>query len=194
MNKNMFHVKRGRAFRALGLMALLFAGAPALAQVNRCTAADGKVSFSDRPCAENQQGGALRGLPGVTVPPPGRDASALARESAAARISAAQSPECRGLSERIRGYTLEGVERISEYLVRNTVDRYERECAEQAREAVVAENSRKEAEQIRQYIVQQECATKRRVLQERRPKQASLSESDRRAFTAVAAEVARDCS
>lgn len=179
------------------LLSALAAGA-AHANVYRCSGADGKVVFSDKPCPAGQSGATVRIAPSPSAAPspaprpPSADAGAAARQAAADRIAAALSPECRVLTERVRNFTFEGAGAMSEAEARELIERTERQCGDALRRAVEAEHARNVA--ARQAEARRaECAAQRRVLDERRPRLASLSPADRAAFEQLEREVARDC-
>jgi hypothetical protein len=181
------------------LLLTLAAGA-AQANVYRCSGADGKVVFSDKPCPAGQSGATVRIAPSPPAAPSpaarpqglAPDTGAAARKAAADRIAAALSPECRVLTERVRNFTFEGAGAMSEAEARELFERTERECGDALRRAVEAEHARAAA--ARQAEARRaECAAQRRVLDERRPRLASLPPSDRAAFEQLEREVARDC-
>ena len=76
--------------------------------------------------------------------------------------------------------------------VKATLDRYEQQCVVPGKTAIAAENARNEAKQ-KQLMVDEECKEIRRVLDERRPRLASMSSEDKKAFAASEANVARVC-
>ena len=191
-------------------MALFMAASSAQAAIHKCTGADGKVAFSDQPCVGGQTAATVKPAavaPILPIPPPppvspdgnnapagtpAKDPDAAARAAARERIRAGQTPQCLTLGDRVTSLVDSGARGVSPAEVKATVDRYEQQCAAQVRAAIAAENSRNEALQ-KQLMVDLECKEKRRVLSERRPRLASLSSEDRKAFSAVEADVARVC-
>lgn len=182
----------------------VWAASSAQAAIHKCTGADGKVAFSDQPCVAGQAAATVKPAAAAPMPPVSPNANkapvaasvsdpdAAARAAAWERIRAAQTPQCLTLGDRITSLMDSGARGVTGAEVKATVDRYERQCAAQARTANGAENLRNEARQ-KQLTVDEECKEKRRVLSERRPRLASLSSEDRKAFSAVEADVARVC-
>lgn len=177
---------------SLLLLAALWAGA-AQASVYRCSAADGRVVFSDKPCPAGQTGAPVRIAPSPPAAPAAApDAGAAARKAAADRLDAALSPECRALAERVRRFALEGAGAMGEAEVRELIERTERQCGDAMRRAVEAENARNVA--ARQAEARRAaCDAQRRVLDERRPRLGTLPPAERAAFEQLEREVARDC-
>jgi Domain of unknown function (DUF4124) len=188
----------------LAMVVVLAAGVlPAGAAIHKCTGSDGKVTFGDQPCAVGHSAATVKpaaaptvqgapianNLPGGAVP---KDPDAAARAAAFARIRASQTPQCLALGDRIAALVEKGSQGVTGVEIKAMVDRYEQQCAAQARAANAAENARNEARQ-KQLIVDEECKVKRRVLAERRPRLASLSLEDQKAFAAVETDVARGC-
>ena len=195
------------------------------AAVHKCIGADGKVTFSDQPCAVGQAAAAVKpAATGQTTPPkaaisppvtngatgatPGRTAGSTAESTTGitaggssedpqdaasrARIRAALPPHCVVLGERIGKYFENGAVGATEAEYQVIFRRYQQECAAQARAASAAEDATRVARQKKQ-VAEQECATKRQVLAERRPRLANLSSEDKKAFAAVDADVAATC-
>lgn len=188
---------------AMGFMVLVWILVPqAHAAIYKCTGADGKVSFNDQPCTAGQVAATVKSaapprpsLPNANSAPGSLSASdpdAASRAAAHERFRAAQTPQCVALGDRITSLIESGARGVGGVEVKETIDRYEQQCAAQARVAMNAENARGEARQ-KQLVVDGECAEKRRVLAERRPRLASLSSEDKKAFAAVESEVARVC-
>ncbi len=165
---------------------------PASAAVYKCTGADGRVVFSDQPCLAGQATTAVREPAGAPPAKP-QDASEAARAATRARLRAAQTPECAEMADRIASFGQSGGATASNAQMNALVSRYDQQCAARMREAVEAENKRKEDEAQKRVLADTTCAEKRRVLNERRAKLATLSEADKRAVAALEAEVTRDC-
>ena len=194
----------GRSQCLLAGMVLVLAASSAQAAIHKCTGADGKVAFSDKPCVAGQIAATLKSATVAPIPPmtpggnnaparaPVNDPDNADLAASRERIRAAQTPQCQAFGDRIVSLIDSGARGVSPAEVKATVDRYEQQCAAQVRAANAAENSRNEARQ-KQLMVDEECKQKRRVLSERRPRLASLSSEDRKAFSAVEADVALVC-
>ncbi len=193
----------------------------AQAAVHKCTSADGKVTFSDQPCAVGQAAAAVKPAAiGQTTPPKaassppvtngatGATAGSTAESTTGitaggssedpqdaasrARIRAALPAHCVVLGERIGKYFENGAVGATEAEYQVIFRRYQQECAAQARAASAAEDATRVARQKKQ-VAEQECTAKRQVLAERRPRLANLSSEDKKAFAAVEADVASTC-
>ncbi len=151
------------------------------AQVYRCKGPDGRVSLGDRPCPEGVSGEALKGLPGVPVPPAKSSEPALEPQLS-------NSSECERLRERTRYDRSTGSRSAAS--IRNAVDRYQQECLGYTR---TAGKSKDRDAELRREFADQGCEIKRRAVRDGHDKLATMSSSDRRAHNAMAAEVARDC-
>ena len=222
MTYRMFHVKlipdagssanrrKDVTGHALCILALLFMActAPsAHAAVYKCTGADGKVAYSDQPCVAGQAATTVKpaAVPdkntaknssknggGDTGQDPSKDNSAIARTAAQDRIRASQTPQCLALGDRISSMMETGAIGVAAAEVKATLDRYEQQCGVPGKAAIAAENARNEAKQ-KQLMVDEECKHVRQVLDERRPRLASFSSEDKKAFAALEANVARAC-
>ena len=163
----------------------------ASAAINKCISPDGKVVFSDQPCLTGQTGTALKeAVQSPAIKP--QDASEAARQAARQRLRAGVTPDCADMHDKLDRYTLSKGASMSGAELESMLDRYEQRCAPQMREAIKAENDRNVAQSKRLTAIN-ECAAKRRVLDERRPKFASLSADEKRMFALIETEVARDC-
>lgn len=183
------------------LLVLASASPPVQAAIHKCTGADGKVAFSDQPCAGGQSAATVKPVaaaPAVPASPNVSTGSATTKDrdaesSAAARgegIRSAPTPECVALGNRIAAFMQKSPCEGAEAEAKPMFDWHEQQCAAQARAVIGAENARSEARQ-KQFILDEECKEKGRVLAERRPRLASLSNEDKKTFAAVKAEVAR---
>jgi hypothetical protein len=189
----MFHVKpiiMPPVFLA-GILAAMLLPISAYAAINKCTASDGKVVFSDQPCPSNQSETVVKPAAPARPGNPGLAGKNTASD-AAVRISAALSPECAALAEKIRSFVLDGAAATTESEIKATMARFDKQCADSMRKATAAENARQEAEQKRLMLVS-ECQAKKRVVQERRARPGGVSDADKPALAAVEAEIARDC-
>ncbi len=200
---NLFHVKpsrNGKSFSvpllSIGAMLLLLNGQPVLAGVHKCTSSDGRVRFSDLPCAAGQLGGATKigaGVANAQSPPMPRgiDTSEAARATAPVRLRPAQSPECNELGDRIKRYVEKGTGPVYEGVVKADTDRFDKQCAARACETIQLEMEQSVVER-KQQETQLACREKRRMLDARRGLLASLNESDQRAVSGLESEVTRD--
>lgn len=200
----LFHVKH------LLLAALLCSAAlPASAQkMYRCPSANGGTAFSDTPCTNGQgsevtvkpSGGAAASTAGNA---PKLDTPRAAMDKRNAEYDAMLSPECRRARQAFQTKVDQkgGIEELMKE--GNPISKAWEDCQFAAKDAIgklnardqekVAAEERKRAEQDRIALRKQECATKQKVLDDRRPRLPQLSESDRAAFRAVENDVAINC-
>lgn len=179
---------------AFAIMAALMATPIAQAAIHKCTGADGKVTFSDQPCAAGQGAAVVKPVapsaaPAIMGAP---DASEKARTEARDRLRKGQTPECLALADRMQNLLKDNVGKAPPAELDTVVNQYEQRCAARMRELVQAEAARNE-QRAREQTRKSDCDAKRRVLDERRSRLAQLSEPEKRAFTTVESEVARDC-
>jgi Domain of unknown function (DUF4124) len=190
-----FQFVSARRSLALAIAAVFLLAVPLVeAAIHKCTGADGKVTFSDQPCAAGQGASVVKpAAPGVaptaTAAP---DASERARAEARDRLRRGQTPECLALADRMQNLLKDNAGKAPPADLDTVVNQYEQRCAARMRELLQAEAARTE-QLAREQARKSDCDAKRRVLDERRPRLAQLSEQDRRAFAAVESEVARDC-
>ena len=184
---------------------MVWAATAASAAVYKCTGADGKIAYRDQPCTAGQAATTVK--PATVAPLPSglgsgspsannssagiankggdkdssQDPGAAAPSAARDRIRAGQTPQCVTLGDRITSHIETGARGVAPAEMKATADRYEQQCAAQAKTAIAAENARNEARQ-KQLMVDEECKEKRRVLAERRPRLASLSSEEKKPF------------
>ena len=184
---------------------MVWAATAASAAVYKCTGADGKIAYRDQPCTAGQAATTVK--PATVAPLPSglgsgspsannssagvaskggdkdssQDPGAAAPSAARDRIRAGQTPQCVTLGDRITSHIETGARGVAPAEVKATADRYEQQCAAQAKTAIAAENARNEARQ-KQLMVDEECKEKRRVLAERHPRLASLSREEKKPF------------
>ncbi|TAG27288.1 MAG: DUF4124 domain-containing protein [Burkholderiales bacterium] len=203
-----FHVKHLSAFALLALLLTLCL--PANAQkIYRCTNASGGVTISDTPCTGGQGGEiAVKPSGGAGSPPPKVDPQKDSQPRGAmdkrlAEYEAMLSPECRRARQAFEAKAREkgGMDELMKE--GNPISKAWEACQFAATEAIGKQNAkdrekaeaeerkRREQEKIAQQ--KSECATKQRVLDERRPRLAQLSESDRAAFRVVEQDMAINC-
>jgi hypothetical protein len=189
------------ALVAVGLVLAALFPAPVSAAIYKCVGADGKAVFSDQPCLAGQTTTAVREPAAGPGPKPKdakdvrgeKDSSEAARASARERLRASQTPECADLTDRIARYGQTGGATAANAEMTSILNRYDQLCAPAQREAINAENKRNEDAANKRILADAACSEKRRVLNDRRAKLSTLSESDKRAFAVVEAETARDC-
>jgi Domain of unknown function (DUF4124) len=196
----MFHMKH------LLLAALLCAVMlPASAQkMYRCPSAGGGTTFTDTPCASGQ-GGEVSVKPsgGAAGNAPKPDSQRAAMDKRSAEYDAMLTPECRRARQAFQAKADQkgGMEELMKE--GNPISKAWEDCQFAAQDAIgklnakdqerVAAEERKRAEQDRIAQRKGECATKQKVLEDRRPRLAQLSESDRAAFRVVENDVAMNC-
>jgi Domain of unknown function (DUF4124) len=199
-----FHVKH---LNTLAIAALLYSICfSAQAQkIYRCTGAAGNVTISDTPCTTGQGGEiAVKPAGGAGSPAPKVDPQTRgAMDKRLAEYEAMLSPECRRARQAFEAKTREkgGMDELMKE--GNPTSKAWEACQFAASEAVgklnakdrekaeAEERKRREQEKVAQQ--KSECAAKQKVLDERRPRLANLSEADRTAFRAVEQDVAMNC-
>lgn len=208
-----FHVKH--VFAICAALAFSAAFAPAAAQkMYRCAGAGGSTTFTDTPCASSQgnetvvkpaSGAAKSPLSQGNAPTnsPTDPQASSATDKRLAEYEAALSPGCRRarLAYLTKVQQKEGIEELMKE--GNPIARAWEACQAESQEAtrkiVAKDRERTESEdrkRVEQDLIAQrksECATKQKVLDERRPRLAQLSESDRAAFRVVEQDVAVRC-
>lgn len=204
--KAMFHVKHKRRSSCTGLRLtvlgmLLVASAGTHAAINKCTGADGKVVFSDQPCAAGQSGSVIQAAPPVPAPRPvasapagavgtGASGNTAAMEARRQRLEAAMTPECKALRERMTGMALS--ETAQEKQLQAILSQFEAQCRPAMARAMEAEYARDKLERDAQQK-RSECATKRSTYEDRRARLASLTPQERGMVDQLGTELARDC-
>jgi Domain of unknown function (DUF4124) len=190
----LFHVK----LLFLVLLGSLFSTTQAA--VNRCVGADGKVSFSDQPCAASQQGGAVQIKPaagsaagspaGTAAGKSTPDAMALRREEFLRELS----PICRELQGKITTEAAKpGAEKAMTDPSSPMAKQWKEQCEAQARAATERINARAIEKAKAEQIKSETCATQRDVLTMRRPILPTLSPGDRKAYESLDQEYRRNC-
>jgi hypothetical protein len=196
-----FHVKQLLIAGLLGAFML-----PVSAQkMYRCPGAGGSTTFSDTPCATGSGNE-------VTVKPSGGAAPAQvkpdpqtrgAMDKRNAEYNALLTPECRRAREAFLAKSQQkgGMEELMKE--GNPISKAWEACEFEAKDSIGKLNAQdqakakaeeaKRAEQDRIAIKKNECATKQKVLDDRRPRLAQLSEQDRAAFRAIEQDVAMNC-
>lgn len=197
-----FHVKHLLAAAALCAVVL-----PASAQkMYRCPGAGGSTTFSDTPCASGQGGEVLvkpsGGAAGAPAPKPDPQTRG-AMDKRNAEYNALLTPECRRAREAFLAKTQQkgGMEELLKE--GNPISKAWEACEFEAKDAITKQSAkdrerveadeRKRGEQDRTAQRKSDCATKQKLLDERRPRLAQLSEQDRNAFRAVEQDVAMNC-
>ena len=197
--QRLFHVKLWRSPYFLAackpiVLAVLAGGAVAVAVVpaasaaiNKCTGSDGRVVFSDQPCTNSQTQTIIK-----SAKPTGQSAPREPFDATAARVKASLSPECVALAEKMANFFQDGAGQTPEADVTATVTRYKNLCEPVIRKAVAAEEARKSADDKRS-MLDNECQTKKRTVQEAKARPGGVSEANKPALAAVEASIARDC-
>ena len=200
-----FHVKHLLIAGLLGILML-----PAIAQkMYRCPGTGGSTTFSDTPCATSS--GASSGSEVIVKPASGAAAPQAkpdpqtrgAMDKRNAEYNALLTPECRrareafltksqqkgGMEELMKdGNPISKAWEACEFEAKGAMDKQ----SVKDRERVEAEE-RKRMEQDRITQKKLECTTKQKVLDDRRPRLAQLSEQDRKVFATLEQQVAQDC-
>lgn len=180
------------------LLALLLAGA-AQAGVQKCTGADGKVVFSDQPCASGQSASAVRGVAGINASPTSTSAGSantsggggnpsyedMVQKARRANVQTALTPECRALGDRASRALQNDAASLEE--VKQAVSQFENQCGDQVQKAsVAASNSRAVPDAAG-------CRALRQSLEERRAKLKTLSNRELQEFAKFQNEVSVGC-
>ena len=188
------------AWRQTGglLLAVLLADA-AQAGVQKCTGADGKVVFSDQPCATGQSASAVRGVAGVNPSPANASAGSANTSGAAsnpsyedmvqkarrANVQAALTPECRALGDRASRALQNDAASLEE--VKQAVSQFENQCGDQVQKAsATASNSRAVPDAAG-------CRALRQSLEERRARLKTLTNRELQEFVKFQNEVSVGC-
>lgn len=180
------------AWRQTGgaLLALLLAGA-AQAGVQKCTGADGKVVFSDQPCASGQSASAVRGVAGSDASPTSTSAGSnpsyedMVQKARRANVQAALTPECRTLGDRASRALQNDAASLEE--VKQAVSQFENQCGDQVQKAsATASNSRAVPDAAG-------CRALRQSLEDRRAKLSTLTNRELQEFAKFQNEVSVGC-
>lgn len=134
--------------RPLMVLCLLFTP-PAMAGVNKCTGADGKVVYTEAPCEQNQSGTTLR------TPPPVPAAAPAPRASSGAGRLPPKNAHCKMLGEEIEKLhekirSKPNGDMAAAQKSQEIRERYDRYCID--REAIKAQQTRQKADNL-----QREC-------------------------------------
>jgi hypothetical protein len=196
-----FHVKQLLLASLLSLAIL-----PAIAQkMYRCPGAGGSTTFSDTPCANNARSEVkVKPASGAAQPQPKPDPQTRgAMDRRAAEYDAMLTPECRrarqafeaksqqrgGLDELLKeGNPISKAWEACEF---EATEAMEKQSIKDREKQVAEERKRTEQDRIAQR--KQECATKQKVIDDRRARLAQLSEQDKAALRAVEQDVTMNC-
>ena len=160
---------------------------PAQAAINKCVAADGKVVFSDQPCAPSQaattikQGAAAK--PGAVAPPPAKPGDPFAM----------LTPECRLMQKQIDDKLMgPAAARLSDEVMTKVVEKYEAQCVPLIKAAQDAEwaKGKPERDAAQKRL---ECTTKKTLFDERKARFASLSDGEKKMVTLLGEDIGRNC-
>jgi Domain of unknown function (DUF4124) len=196
-----FHVKHLLLASLLSLAIL-----PAVAQkMYRCPSAGGGTTFSDTPCANNAGSEiSVKPASGAAAPQPKPDPQTRgAMDKRNTEYNALLTPECRRAREAFLAKSQQkgGMDELMKE--GNPISKAWEACEFEATDALgkqsaqdrerVAAEERKRAEQDRIASRKSECATKQKVIDDRRARLSQLSEQDRAALRAVEQDVAINC-
>jgi hypothetical protein len=196
-----FHVKH---FLIALLLAPVFT--PSMAQkMYRCPSAGGGTTFSDTPCTNNA-GAEIVVKPssgGAPAPPKPDPQTRGAMDKRNAEYNALLSPECRRAREAFLAKSQQkgGMDELMKE--GNPISKAWEACEFGAKDALgkqsakdrerIEAEERKRAEQDRIALRKQECATKQKLMDDRRARLAQLSDADKAALRAVEQDVAMNC-
>ena len=176
------------------------------AAVHKCTGADGKIVFSDQPCANDQRGGALNvspasragKSPSSAAPKAGPPSPALGSNAAVATyrkgLLAVLSPEFQNMSRRLWD--------IEDNVAKATPSA---PYSNPAGDSLIADFAAKCEGPTRDYLEKNKadqrtakskriaCDTKKELLTDRMPKAATLSAQDKAALAALERDYAAQC-
>ena len=165
------------------------------AAINKCTGTDGKVVFSDQPCAPSQiattvkDGGSAK--PGAVTSKP-TDLPTGTKPTLDS-MDAMLTPECRQLrkeqDEKIKAVV---AGRLTQADLQRVQNRFESQCVPLIKAAQDAEWAKGKGERDK-LQKQLECTDKRRVYNERKDRLASLDDSGRKAMAAIALDLDTNC-
>lgn len=198
------------ATAGLQIGGLLLAGlltTAAHAGVQKCTGADGKVVFSDQPCAAGQAASAVRGFAqsaatsvrdgGESVNAPGGANGGatggagnpsyddMGQKSRRASVQAALTPECRALGDRASQALRNDAAPLEE--VKQAIAQFENQCADQVQKAsAAASNSRALPDAAG-------CRALRQSLDERRARLKTMTNREIQEFAKFQNEVSVGC-
>ena len=192
------------AWRQTGglLLAVLLADA-AQAGVQKCTGADGKVVFSDQPCATGQSASAVRGVAGVNPSPANASAGSantsgtasgsasnpsyedMVQKARRANVQAALTPECRALGDRASRALQNDAASLEE--VKQAVSQFENQCGDQVQKASAT------ASISRAVPDASGCRALRQSLEERRAKLSTLTNRELQELVKFQNEVSVGC-
>ena len=166
--------------------------APAQAGVQKCTAADGKVVFSDQPCPEGQASSSVRGVPEAKPMGGGtRDqGSRLSYEDAVQRarraeVHAALSPVCRALGDKASRAVRSDASSLEE--VKQAVSQFESQCGDQVLQASVRNNTTRAVPNAA------DCRALRKSLEDQRARMKTMTNKELQEFAKFQNEVSVGC-
>ena len=165
------------------------------AAVNKCTGADGKVVFSDKPCAPSQtattikDGGSAKPAAVTSKPTDLQTGTKPTFDS----MDAMLTPECRQLrkeqDEQVKAVV---AGRLTQTDFQRVQNRFESQCVPLIKAAQDTDWAKGKGERDK-LQKQLECTDKRRVYNERKDKLASLDDSGRKAMAAIALDLDTNC-
>lgn len=181
-----------------GLVALV-AAPMAGAGVYKCAQPDGRVVFSDHPCANDQTGGAMKGVATGTNPAitggsagsggPSTSVEAVRQKASRDRLHQTFTPECRALGDRA-SRALQGDSNASMEEVKRAVSEFEAKCADQIVEAARKESAPANKKAPLDAAV---CQKLRQTLDADRARLGRMTDKEKMAFAAQQNEVSIAC-
>lgn len=108
---------------------LVLLGTSVQAEVFKCKAADGKVVFSDHPCAADQ---ASSTVPGITKPVPPAEPTTALEQAKRQQVQAGLSPQCQVLGDKA-SQLLRSEAGLEE--IKRAVSEFEAQCGDQVEKA-----------------------------------------------------------
>ena len=198
-------VRSSRPLVVAGLLALAACTAAHAGPV-RCTGADGKVVYSDQPCAQGQTAAEVKGVPaggpssttatgassggGDTVRASSPSVQDVQNKAQRDRVHASLSPECRALGDRA-SRSVQSDSSASMEEVKRAVSQFEDKCGDQVMEATRKENARGGGKNSKPDAAT--CRSLREALSADRARLGRMTDKEKMAFVAQQNEVSVAC-
>lgn len=183
-------------FAALATVVALWGAGGAFvahAEIHKCTEADGKVLFSDRPCERGQAAATIKSDAAAApkAVPRGKAPAESDPQTAdlRTRIDEVLSPECRAMQQRVSDSQAPGAKALTELELESIVETFKARCGSQV-DAVMRKQSEKKRIAAETAA---SCDAKRKVLKERALQRPSMKPAQRGALDAVQKEVDLEC-
>ncbi len=175
---------------------LLLVSGTAQAGTFRCTGTGGKVVYSDQPCAPDQTGGTVKGIPAApsaagSTGSAGRSPSVQDIQGKAQRdrIHGSLSPECQALGKKA-SQALQSDSDASMDEVKRAVSEFESRCSSQVVEATRKDNARGGS---KTQLDNNTCRRLRQALDTARTRLAHMTDKEKIAFATQQNEVSVAC-